>query len=93
MTTLRNKVAALMSNQPYPFAECVITASGNDYAIEVAMGNNTYWCADSESYVGESNPEDPAPSGAFGTHSWSGNRICNSNLSCGGNSRTICDPI
>ena len=94
MTTFRDKVADLMNNQPYPFGMCVVTQSGQDYATEVALGDNTYWCADSEGYLGESQPENPAPSGLLANYSWSNNRLCDGDPSsgCGGHSRTICSP-
>ncbi len=94
MTTLRNKVADLVSNQPYPFGMCVVTLSGDGYAVEVAVGNNRYWCADSNSYIGESQPEPVEPSGPFANYVWSNNRICDGDPSsgCGVHSRTICSP-
>lgn len=93
MTTLRDKVAELVGNQSFPFGMCVITTSGNDYAIEVSTGNNTYWCNDSKGYIGESRPENPTPQGAFTNYHWSPLRICNGINACGGHSRTICSPL
>ena len=95
MTTLRNKIAELMNGQPYPFAMCLVTQNGEGYATEVALGNNTYWCADSQGYLGESQPENPAPSGQLQNYIWSDDRICDGdpNSACGTHSRTICSPI
>jgi len=94
MLTFRNKVAELMGNQPYPFGMCLVTQSGDGYAAEVALGDNTYWCADSNDYRGFSIPEGTSqPSGPFNTYSWSTNRICDGSPECGNHSRTICSPM
>lgn len=93
MTEFRDKVFDLMASQPYPFGMCLVTLSGDAYAAEVALGDNEYWCTDSNDYTGESQPENPTPSGSFSGYSWSNSRICDGSSSCGGHIRTICNQI
>lgn len=88
MPIFLDEVTDLISNQPYPFGMCVVTQSGQDYAVEVSLGDNTYWCADSEGYIGESAPEPTPLSG-----NWSTLRLCDGSGVCGNHSRTICAPL
>jgi len=93
MTEFRDKVFELMGNQPYPFGMCLVTASGNTYAAEVALGDNEYWCSDSTNYTGFAQAENPLPSGSFNAYSWTNKRICDGTSACGGHVRTVCERL
>lgn len=70
-----------------PFAECSTSIDGQNYAVEVSLDPNTFWCTDSTGFVGET--EQP-PNGirVCDDNSWTDQPLCPS-----GPATYQCDPI